>query len=70
MLSCHVLGFTLPHKTKRVRQGLYRICQFYNSVSIFNIGFKIHYKASGMTDYLSQTLKIERRSHYVIVLND
>ena len=47
--------FQFPHKTKRFRQGIQnrgkpsglpRFCQFYKGVSILNIGFKIHNKAS------------------------
>ena len=36
--ECFLLNFKL--------QALW--CQFYNGVSILNIGFKIHYKASGL----------------------
>ena len=59
VFSCHVSGFTVRIKAKHVRQCLPRICQFYNGVSILNIGFKLHYKGSRMTDYLSRTLKTE-----------
>ena len=51
--------FHFQHKTKHVRQSLTRICQSYSSVFILNIGFKIDYKASRVTDYLSRMLKTE-----------
>ena len=50
--------FQFPHKTKHFRQGLPRFCQFYNGVSILNIGFKIHNKASRVTDHLSRYIII------------
>ena len=58
VLSCHVLGFTFRIKAKHVCQCSPRICQFHKC-SILNISFKIQYKGSGMTDYLSRTLKTE-----------
>ena len=51
--------FHFPNKTKHVRQGLPRTCQFYNGVSILIVDFKINYKASRVTNYLSRTLKTE-----------
>ena len=51
--------FHFQHKTKHVRQGLPRMCQFYNCDFILNVGFEIDYKVSRVTNYLSRTLKIE-----------
>ena len=47
--------FHIRHQTKHVRQCLPKICQFYNGVSIFNVG-----ESLGMTDYRWRTLITER----------
>ena len=56
VLSCHVSGFNFRIKENTFVKVYH---EFYNDDFILNIGFKIDYKVSRVTDYLSRTLKTE-----------